>query len=223
MPAGKYSFYLHSDDRTDVAAAATLETVSQPLRGEFLRTAAVAGTVLYRIDCRLPGLLTELFDGHLRAGQLFSLLGAISGHYLSAAAVETEDLNALPAGTESEDESRTERRRFTLQLLDDHTSRDSAALLDSLPSRVRGQQLRNLLIAGFALHTLDNRIPRLLASLPVPPASVAELQRLAEQVTGTQGRMPALPTGSVSQPPSEPETPTSCTTAVIRSNMKKIL
>lgn len=43
MPDGQYSFYLHSDDRTDIAAMATISTISQPLRGEFIRTAATAG------------------------------------------------------------------------------------------------------------------------------------------------------------------------------------
>lgn len=47
MPDGQYSFYLHSDDRTDIAAMATISTISQPLRGEFIRTAATAGAVVY--------------------------------------------------------------------------------------------------------------------------------------------------------------------------------
>ncbi|HBX8428203.1 TPA: Mediator of plasmid stability, partial [Klebsiella pneumoniae] len=28
MPDGQYSFYLHSDDRTDIAAMATINTIS---------------------------------------------------------------------------------------------------------------------------------------------------------------------------------------------------
>ncbi|CAH1460100.1 Plasmid stability protein (plasmid) [Klebsiella quasipneumoniae] len=48
MPDGQYSFYLHSDDRTDIAAMATISTISQPLRGEFIRTAATAGAVVYQ-------------------------------------------------------------------------------------------------------------------------------------------------------------------------------
>ncbi len=55
MPDGQYSFYLHSDDRTDIAAMATISTISQPLRGEFIRTAATAGAVVYQVDARLRG------------------------------------------------------------------------------------------------------------------------------------------------------------------------
>lgn len=223
MPAGKYSFYLHSDDRTDVAAAATLETVSQPLRGEFLRTAAIAGSVLYRIDCRLPGLLTELFDGQLRAGQFFSLLGAVSGRYLMASTVSSEGLTPL---TGNVDDAGAERRRFTLQLLDDIASVDTAQLLESLPSRVRGTLLRNLLIAGFALHTLDSRFPRLLATLPVPPVNVDELQHLAAQVTGSQivasTREPENSDGPKPVSVPEKEMPEASATAEIRNNMKKV-
>lgn len=54
MPDGQYSFYLHSDDRTDIAAMATISTISQPLRGEFIRTAATAGAVVYR-GCPFTG------------------------------------------------------------------------------------------------------------------------------------------------------------------------
>lgn len=223
MPAGKYSFYLHSDDRTDVAAAATLETISQPLRGEFLRTAAVAGCVLYRIDCRIPGLLTELFDGQLRAGQLFSLLAAVSGQYQETAAMESE---ALTSPAMIPEDSGSERRRFTLLLLDDYASVETAQLLESLPSRVRGQLLRNVLIAGFALHTLDSRLPRLLATLPFPPETVAELKHLAMQLAGTlrdvsqrQQEKDAEP-----QPASrKSDVPSSDETAAIRKNMRKIL
>ncbi|MCL5500328.1 plasmid partitioning/stability family protein [Escherichia coli] len=188
MPAGKYSFYLHPDDRADVAATATLESISQPMRGEFFRTSVIAGCALYRIDCRLPGLLTEIFDGQLRCGQFLSLLGAISGQYQVTADLEVEALGSVQRVIQ---DTQTERRRFTLQLLDDQASSDTAALLESLPSRVRGQQLRNLLIAGFALHTLDARFPRLLASLPAPPSCISELEELARQVRGIQKVAPS--------------------------------
>ena len=67
MPAGKYSFYLHSDDQVDLAAARAVDNISQPLRGDFLRTVAAAGSVMYRLDSRLPVILADLFDGQLRA------------------------------------------------------------------------------------------------------------------------------------------------------------
>ena len=57
MPDGQYSFYLHSDDRTDIAAMATISTISQPLRGEFIRTAATAGAVVCPFTGADPGVL----------------------------------------------------------------------------------------------------------------------------------------------------------------------
>lgn len=92
MPAGKYSFYLHTDDRTDMLVSATLETISQPLRGDFLRTATTAGGVLYRIDTRLPALITELFDGKLYAVQLTCLIGALNGLLPASPAAEVRRL-----------------------------------------------------------------------------------------------------------------------------------
>lgn len=221
MPAGKYSFYLHPDDRADVAAAATLESVSQPMRGEFFRTSVIAGSVLYRIDCRLPGLLAELFDGHLRVGQFFSLLGAVSGQYQITADIDSDVLSPVLRVVE---DVQAERRRFTLQLLDDSASADTASMLESLPSRIRGQQLRNLLIAGFALHTMDARFPRLLASLPVPPGSIGELTVLARQVAGlrtdvTQVRYPT-PQQDVKVPQAPDDTPGPASEII--QNMKKI-
>lgn len=219
MPAGKYSFYLHPDDRTDMLAAATLETVSQPLRGEFLRTAAAAGSVLYLADNRLPGLVTELFDGRLRYGQLASLLAALSGQYDIPAEPEATGLAAV-TGTVSGAGDKTERRRFTLQLPDTPEARRVAGVLDASSSRQRGTLLRSLIIAGFALHTLDARLPRLLASLPVPPDSVAALGVLAGEiagvtVSGCAGR--AADDRNTQEPPAPADKQ-----AVIRKNMKNI-
>lgn len=45
--------------------------------------------------------------------------------------------------------------------------------------------LRNLIITGLALHTIAPELPRLLASMPVPPASVSELQALILQMAGS--------------------------------------
>ena len=63
MPDGQYSFYLHSDDRTDIAAMATISTISQPLRGDFIRTAATAGAVVYHsaLRCDGPGIRHLVF------------------------------------------------------------------------------------------------------------------------------------------------------------------
>ncbi|HGS4322428.1 TPA: plasmid partitioning/stability family protein, partial [Klebsiella pneumoniae] len=43
----------------------------------------------------------------------------------------------------------------------------------------------NLIITGLALHTTAPELPRLLASMPVPPTSVSELQALVQQMAGT--------------------------------------
>ncbi len=74
MPDGQYSFYLHSDDRTDITAMATISTISQPLRGDFIRTAATAGAVMYQTDARLPALIPVFFDGHLSAIRLCAVM-----------------------------------------------------------------------------------------------------------------------------------------------------
>lgn len=222
MPTGKYSFYLHPDDRTDVAATATLDLVSQTLRGEFYRTSAIAGSILFRIDCRLPGLLAELFDGQLRGGQFFSLLGAVSGSYQATTEIASDVLHPVHYGKEY---VQADRRRFTLQLLDDGASREVVELIESLPTRIRGQQLRNLLIAGFALHTMDQRFPRLLASLPVPPRTVDELRELAVQITGMKGITGQRPATLNQQMEPEPAPVIRETTAPdshLVSNMKKL-
>lgn len=182
MPAGKYTFYLHSDDRTDMLTAATIETVSQPLRGDFLRTVAAAGGALYRIDARLPGLLTELFDGQLRAGQLTGILAVVSGRYASQAAVPDEALESVTPVSGGDE--KMDRRRFTLVLPDEGATGQTLSQLESVSARLRGQLLRSLIVAGCALHTLDPRFPRLLTSLPVPPATAEELTALAGQLTG---------------------------------------
>ncbi|NUL39730.1 plasmid partitioning/stability family protein [Kosakonia sacchari] len=223
MPAGKYSFYLHSDDRTDMLAAGTLETVSQPLRGEFIRTAAIAGSVLYQADNRLPGLLTELFDGQLRYGQLVSLLAALTGQYDRALFPPAETLPCVTGGVSGLTD-KTDRRRFTLLLPDNAESRQVAALLEGTPSRQRGMLLRNLIIAGFALHTLDPRLPRLLASMPVPPDSIEALRLLTAQVAGitVSGAAEGADRESAGKedvPPTQAASPAE--QSVLRQNMKK--
>lgn len=59
------------------------------------------------------------------------------------------------------------------------------SVLTEASSRLRGDLLRNLIITGLALHTTAPELPRLLASMPVPPTSVSELQALVQQMAGT--------------------------------------
>ncbi|WOZ79894.1 plasmid partitioning/stability family protein [Kosakonia sacchari] len=224
MPAGKYSFYLHTDDRTDMLAAGTLDTVSQPLRGEFLRTAAIAGSVLFRVDNRLPGLVTELFDGQLRYGQLVSLFAALTGQYDRTLFPPAETLSGVTGGVYGLPD-KTDRRRFTLLLPDNPESRQVAVLLEGTTSRQRGVLLRNLIVAGFALHTLDPRLPRLLASMPVPPTDIKALGQLAAQiagvtVSGTAEGAARDSGGKEDRPPEQAASPAG--QSVLRQNMKNL-
>ncbi|EOV8839287.1 plasmid partitioning/stability family protein [Cronobacter dublinensis] len=182
MPAGKYSFYLHSDDRTDMLTAATINTVSKPRRGDFLRTVATAGAALYQIDARLPGLLTELFDGKLKVGQLTGILAVLSGRYTSLAVAPDEAMESVRVVSATD--SKMDRRRFTLVLSDNGIYGMTVSQLESVSARLRGQLLRSLIVAGCALYTLDPRFPQLLTSLPVLPAKAEELATLAAQLTG---------------------------------------
>lgn len=184
MPDGQYSFYLHSDDRTDIAAMATISTISQPLRGDFIRTVTTAGAVVYLTDTRLPALIPVFFDGQLSAGRLYGLMALVSGRWSSLSVLPDEPdagMKALMVPPETE----SRRRRYTLALQDDRSSERVESLLSGVSSRQRGELLRNLIITGLALHTIAPELPRLLASMPVPPATVSELQALILQMAGS--------------------------------------
>ncbi|MBK0018878.1 plasmid partitioning/stability family protein [Kosakonia sp. S42] len=58
-------------------------------------------------------------------------------------------------GSPADSAGNVARSRFTLQLTDSQESRRVAGLLEGTTSRQRGVLLRNLIIAGSALHTLD--------------------------------------------------------------------
>jgi hypothetical protein len=92
VPDGQYSFYLHSDDRTDIAAMATISTISQPLRGEFIRTAATAGAVV-PVDARLPALIPVFFAGQLSAVRLCAVMALVSGTWSSLTGLPDEPEN----------------------------------------------------------------------------------------------------------------------------------
>lgn len=223
MPTGKYSFYLHADDRTDRLVAMTLEGISKPYRGEFLRTVVTAGAVLSAIDPRLPGLLTEVFDGEFRPGQLVCLIAALSGQY-DAISMPDNDGNGTPNATADEIPTEpAERRRFTVQLPDAEQSGIAVTLLESATTRLRGQLLRSFITAGCALHTLDLRFPRLLATLPVPPATYGELLHLQHQLTGVAPG--SVRGGEVSDPaPTERDAEAEpVVSKQLVSNMRKLL
>lgn len=216
MPAGKYSLYLYNDDSRDMQARATIERVSQPLRGEFLRSAAISGGILYRIDVRLPAMLTSLYVEPLCPETFMGVLSLLSGSEHLQGRGKSEKQPWAPGkytGTQ-------ERRRFNLILNDGDDADRFTALLDDASSRQRGTLLRELVIAGCVLHEFDNRFPRLISSLPVPPVTLAELQELAATLSGhvVASNRPE----PAEQTPVDREEAPSSGTAVTRNNMKKM-
>ncbi len=115
-------------------------------------------------------------------------------------------------------EAKYQRRRYTLTLQDDRSSERVESVLTGVSSRLRGELLRNLIITGLALHTMAPELPRLLASMPVPPDTVSELQALVQQMAGTAG----VGKAAVPEKPVPPVTPASGTeTAGIKKNMRR--
>lgn len=216
MPAGNFSIYLYHDDPTDMRAQATIERTSQPLRGEFLRAAAISGAIMYRIDMRLPSVLTSLFAGQMQAGLFAGLLALLSGEgeLLKTSAQETYPW--LPGKLSSS----SERRRFSLKINDDVNAGLLMTILDEVSTRRRNSLLRELVIAGCALHDLDNRFVKLLSSMPEPPMSIQELQILTGKMLGLSvtTEIPALQTET-----KPPEVKPSSGNGLIKENMKKIL
>ncbi|HFW5354656.1 TPA: plasmid partitioning/stability family protein, partial [Salmonella enterica subsp. diarizonae serovar 48:i:z] len=83
--------------------------------------------------------------------------------------------------------------------------------------RQRMTLLRSLMIAGCVLHELDQRFPRLLASMPEPPATLDALQHLATGLFKERGlSMPQPGEVKSAGPESAPEI------SVARANMKKL-
>ena len=138
MPDGQYSFYLHSDDRTDIAAMATISTISQPLRGDFIRTAATAGAVMYQTDARLPALIPVFFDGQLSAIRLCAVMALVSGTWSSLSGLPDEPDGGVAALAMSP-ETEYQRRRYTLTLQDDRSSERVERVLTGVSSRLRGE------------------------------------------------------------------------------------
>lgn len=75
----KQGFYLHPDDPADVKCREVIESVSQRVRGDFIRQAVIAGCALHTLDPRLPKLLATLFDGSLSDEQLIAMVRQVSG------------------------------------------------------------------------------------------------------------------------------------------------
>ncbi|WP_369064336.1 plasmid partitioning/stability family protein [Enterobacter sp. MALB-1] len=221
MPDGQYSIYLHSDDRTDIAAMATISTISQPLRGDFIRTAATAGAVVYQADARLPALIPVLFDGQLSAIRLCAVMALVSGTWSSLSGLPDEADGGMAALAMSPGTG-YQRRRYTLTLQDDRSSERVESVLTGVSSRLRGDLLRNLIITGLALHTTAPELPRLLASMPVPPATVSELQILVQQMADSgiaAAGVAAVTTSQIAAPSATPSPGPE--TAGIKKNMRR--
>lgn len=221
MPDGQYSFYLHNDDRTDIAAMATISTISQPLRGEFIRTAAAAGAVAYRADARLPALIPVFFDGQLSAARLCALMALVSGTWSALSGLPDEPDTGVPAQAITP-EADSRRRRYTLALQDDRSSERVEEILAGVSSRLRGELLRNLIISGLALHTTAPELPRLLTSMPVPPATAGELLNLVGQVAQLVPVGLNTAAASAQEKPVSPERATAgAETSGIKKNMRR--
>jgi hypothetical protein len=220
VPAGKYSLYLYQDDCRDMQTRETIEGVSQPLRGEFLRATAISGAVLYRIDVRLPAALASLFVSPLLPGQLTGLLSLLSGNGTAVVGEGADVLYPWKAGKYT---GLAERRRFNLNLNDDESSALLTQLLDDASSRLRGTLLRELVIAGCALHELDSRFPRLLSSMPEPPATIDELCLLASKLLGQSAPVSSPESIAKAATPVVEPAPPATDRDLVRQNMKKLL
>nr|QVQ59901.1 Mediator of plasmid stability [Enterobacter cloacae complex sp.] len=114
-------------------------------------------------------------------------------------------------------ETEYQRRRYTLTLQDDRSSERVERVLTGVSSRLRGELLRNLIITGLALHTTAPELPRLLASMPVPPGTVSELQVLVQQMAGTAG----VSNAAVPEKPAESAAQVSGEATRIKKNMRR--
>lgn len=216
MPAGNFSIYLYHDDPTDMRAQATIERTSQPLRGEFLRAAAISGAIMYRIDMRLPSVLTSLFAGQMQAGLFAGLLALLSGEgeFLKTSVQETYPW--LPGKLSSS----SERRRFSLKINDDVNAGLLMSILGEVSTRRRNSLLRELVIAGCAIHDLDARFVKLLSSMPEPPVTIHELQLLTDKMLGLS-TLKDIPVVAKEDKFSEPKPVSGGNT--VKENMKKIM
>lgn len=101
----KQGFYLHPDDPADMKCREVIESVSQRVRGDFIRQSVIAGCALHTLDPRLPKLLATLFDGSLSDEQLVAMVRQVSGWKPSeadireAVAVAIEASGGIPGAT----------------------------------------------------------------------------------------------------------------------------
>lgn len=124
------------------------------------------------------------FAGQLSAVRLCALMTLVSGTWSTLTGLPDEPDGGvvdLPMSPETE----YQRRRYTLTLQGGRSGERVESVLTEASSRLRGDLLRNLIITGLALHTTAPELPRLLASMPVPPTTVSEMQALVQQMADT--------------------------------------
>ncbi|EIC83142.1 plasmid partitioning/stability family protein [Serratia sp. M24T3] len=74
----KFTSYLQLDSESDREALAVVETISQRVRGDFLRNAIISAAALHQLGPRLPTMLAALFNGKMTSDQLVSLNSPIT-------------------------------------------------------------------------------------------------------------------------------------------------
>ena len=164
----------------------------------------------------------ELFTGNNlvmafgSAIRLCAVMALVSGTWSSLSGLPDEPDGGVAALVMSP-ETKYQRRRYTLTLQDDRSSERVERVLTGVSSRLRGELLRNLIITGLALHTTAPELPRLLASMPVPPGTVSELQDLVQQMAGTAVAIKA----AVPEKPAEPAAPATGDATKIKKNMRR--
>lgn len=144
-------------------------------------------------------------------------MALVSGTWSSLAGLPDESDGTVAALAMSP-ETEYQRRRYTLTLQDDRSSERVERVQTGVSSRLRGDQLRNLIITGLALHTTAQELPRLLASMPVPTGSVSELQVQIQQMAGTADVSKA----AVPEKPAEPAAPVTGEATRIKKNMRRV-
>ncbi|CAI2019495.1 Plasmid stability protein [Serratia proteamaculans] len=94
----KFTSYLQLDCEADRRALDVVESISQRVRGDFLRNAIITTAALHQLDPRLPVLLATLYNGQLTSEQLVNLVSETTGWKPERAAIR--DVIASLSGDE---------------------------------------------------------------------------------------------------------------------------
>ncbi|CAI1222719.1 Plasmid stability protein [Serratia quinivorans] len=94
----KFTSYLQLDCEADRRALDVVESISQRVRGDFLRNAIITTAALHQLDPRLPVLLATMYNGQLTSEQLVNLVSETTGWKPDRAAIR--DVIAALSGDE---------------------------------------------------------------------------------------------------------------------------